>query len=90
MSILMITYDLKKPGRDYQPVYDYIKNKYNWCKGLESVWLIDTLAKPEIVRDELKAIVDSNDKIFVVRLQREWGSFNYFCADWLNKPERNW
>ncbi|RIV77079.1 hypothetical protein D2V04_13295 [Pelagerythrobacter aerophilus] len=90
MAIMLVTYDLKQPGRDYQPVFDHIKTNYTWCKGLESVWLLDTTKTAQTIRDELKALVDSNDKVFVTRLQGNWGSFNYYCGDWLNKPERNW
>jgi hypothetical protein len=90
MAIFLITYDLKQPGRNYQPVFDHIKANYSWCKGLESVWLVDSLKSSSAIRDEIRAIIDTNDEVFVVRLQREWASFNYYCGDWLNKPERNW
>lgn len=90
MAILLVTYDLQKPGKDYKPVHDYLKNNYTWCKGLESVWLLDTTATPAKVRDDLQGLVDGNDKLFVVRLQNNWGSFNYYCGDWLNDSARNW
>jgi hypothetical protein len=89
MAIILVTYDLMSPGRDYKPVHDYMKT-FTWCKGLESVWLLDTTVSPEIIRDHLITLVDANDKFFVVRLHQSWGSFNYYCGDWLNKPERNW
>jgi hypothetical protein len=89
MSIILVTYDLKQPGRNYQPVYDFLK-RFTYCKGMESVWLLDTTQSCESIRDGLKAVVDGNDIVFAVRLQREWNSWNYTCADWLNKSERNW
>lgn len=89
MAILLVTYDLKAPGRNYQPVYDYLKG-FNYCKGMESVWLLDTQQAPATVRDKLKTIIDGNDKVFVVRLQRSWASLHYGCGDWLNDPQRNW
>jgi hypothetical protein len=87
--ILLVTYDLKQPGRNYQPVFDYLK-KFTHCKGLESVWLLDTTSSPAAVRDGLKERVDGNDVVFVVRLQRDWASLRYYCADWLNDPSRSW
>ena len=87
MSVILVTYDLKQPGRNYAPVHDYLK-KHTYCKGLESVWLLDTYKNPATIRDELKPLVDKNDKIFVVKLTRDWASYNYYCADWLNQPER--
>ena len=89
MAILMVTYDLKTPGRDYTPVHTYLK-KYRYCKGLESVWLLDTTVSTATVRDELKSLVDSNDVIFVARLQRDWASLRYSCADWLKESTRAW
>lgn len=89
MAIILVTYDIKKPGQNYQPVYDYLK-RYTYCKGMESVWLLDTAKSPGDIRDDLGRIVDSNDVVFVTRLARSWASRHYGCSDWLNKPERNW
>jgi hypothetical protein len=89
MAILLVTYDLKKPGRNYEPVWNYLK-KFTYCKGLESVWLLDTTLSTQQVRDGLQGLVDGNDRLFVVRLQRDWHSYNMPCADWLNDSHRNW
>jgi hypothetical protein len=89
MAVLLVTYDLKQPGRDYQPVYDYLK-KFTYCKGLESVWLLDTTTSTSTVRDGLRSLTDSNDVVLVVRLTQDWASYNYYCADWLNNSSRNW
>lgn len=87
MAILLVTYDLRQPGRDYEPVHKYLK-KFTYCKGLESVWLLDTTASCADIRDGLKALVDANDIVFVVELMKHWASFNYGCAEWLKG--RSW
>lgn len=89
MSTLMVTYDLKQPGRNYQPVYDYLK-RYMYCKGIESVWLLDTNVSTAKVRDDLKSLTDTNDIIFVCKLTQDWASYNFYCADWLNEASRSW
>lgn len=89
MAIYLVTYDLKQPGRNYAPVFDYLK-RFTHCKGMESVWLLDTTTGSAQIRDALKALVDSNDKVFVTRLQQDWGSYNYSCGDWLNDTKRSW
>jgi hypothetical protein len=89
MALLLVTYDLKQPGRNYQPVYDYLK-RFTYCKDMESVWLLDTTTPPAGIRDHLKTLIDANDKVFVAKLSGQWASWNYGCADWLNKPERTW
>lgn len=89
MAIILVTYDLKTPGQDYKPVHDYLKT-FSWCKGLESVWLLDTNVPTKTIRVTLQGLVDGNDKLFVTRLSQDWSSYNYFCGDWLNDPARNW
>ena len=74
MAIILATYDLIKPGKDYKPVHDYLK-RFTHCKGLESVWLLDTTVSCSKIRDDLQKLVDANDKVFVVRLMRDWGEF---------------
>ena len=89
MAVLMVTYDLRKQGRNYQGVFDYLK-KFPHCKGMESVWLLDTTTSAETIREGLKQVTDANDIIFVAKLSGAWASFNYNCAAWLNEPGRNW
>jgi hypothetical protein len=89
MAIILVSYDLKQPGRNYQPLYDYLKT-FAWCKGLESVWLLDTTVSPASIRDHLNTLVHDNDKTFVVQVTRNWASHSYFCADWLNSSDRYW
>lgn len=89
MTILLVTYDLKQPGRNYAPVHDYLK-RFTHCKGMESVWLLDTTGTAAQVRDALQSLVDGNDKIFVTPIGRAWASVNYPCGDWLNNASRNW
>lgn len=90
MSILLVSYDLKKPGRNYEPVWNYLK-KFNHCKALESLWLLDTAKSVTVVRDELKELVDTNDRTFVCRIYpREWATTNGVCGSWLNDNKRNW
>lgn len=90
MAVLAINYDLKAPGRNYQPLYDAIKS-YNYCKILDSCWLIDTANSTSSVRDHLKGCVDGNDEIFVVQLRQNWAtSFTDSATDWLKSPSRSW
>jgi CRISPR/Cas system-associated endoribonuclease Cas2 len=88
----LITYDLKKPGRDYSALYDAIKAYGDWDHIAESVWTIDTNNEPSKVRDNLQQHVDSNDLIFVVRLQQNWACINLSesIVNWLKSPKRSW
>ena len=89
MAVYLVTYDLRQPGKDYSSVHEFLK-QFAYCKDLESVWLIDTQWTAQQLRDGLQQRIDSNDKTFVVRLIRDWASYNYGCADWLNSANRTW
>jgi hypothetical protein len=89
MAVYLVTYDLRQPGKDYAPVHAFLK-QFAYCKDLESVWLLDTNWSAQQIRDGLNQRIDKNDKNFVVRLTREWGSYNYGCSDWLNSANRTW
>lgn len=80
MAVLLVTYDLRTPGKDYKAGHDYLK-PFTYCRGLESVWLLDTTSTTEQVHSR----IDSGDKTFVVRLYRNWNSWNFGCANWLNE-----
>ena len=60
---IQINYDLRKPGRSYEPVYDYIKSHDGYAHPLESLWLVRTTKTAATIRDELMKLVDSNDKV---------------------------
>lgn len=89
MAILLITYDLRQPGRDYATLHDYLK-QFTYCKGMESVWLLDTTIEAPAMRDNLRQLIDDNDRLFVTPIAHGWAAWNYRCSDWLNDPDRNW
>jgi hypothetical protein len=87
MNTLLISFDLINPGRNYQPVYDYIDKYTDRMKPLQTVYLIHTSKTAEAVRNDLKAIVDSNDKVLVISVSTKvWATYNLpNTATWLNK-----
>lgn len=70
MSVYIVSYDLRAPGRSYEPLYERLRS-YTYAKALESVWLIDTGQSATAVRDNLKAVMDANDRLLVARLMGE-------------------
>lgn len=89
MSVYIITYDLKKPGRNYDNLYSALQ-KYAYCHKVESVWLLDSSKSASDIRDDLKDHVDGNDVIFVAELKNHWASYNYECTEWLKSASRTW
>jgi hypothetical protein len=86
MNTILISYDLRAPGRDYTKLWDHLKSYGNWAKPLESVWLIRTTLTAAKVRDAASNYVDQNDKIFAVDMtSSEWASLRIpdDVATWL-------
>lgn len=91
--VYCISYDLKKPERDYPSLIDAIKSYHTWWHQTGSVWLIVTTESAVDIRTKLIKTLDSNDKLFVVALQREWAAvgFSEKEYDWMKSiPEEIW
>lgn len=90
MAVYMVTYDLRQPGRNYQPVYNYLAT-FPCSHGVESVWFIDSHHTSSHIRSNLQMLVDPNDIVVVARLARDIAAFGYPNYDaWFNHPGRNW
>lgn len=76
---LNVSYDLRKPGRNYESLIKYLESFPGYCHALESEWFIVTDKSPEKVLNEAMAHVDSNDGIVVVRSSAP--------GAWVNLPE---
>lgn len=85
MTTYIVTYDLRKPGRNYEPVYDYLKTFTRWGKITESCWAVVTTTKTAVnIRDDLNRLTDTNDRIFVIKSGVEAAWRNTKCdSEWL-------
>ena len=86
MKTFLISYDLtNKTMFDYSRLITYIKSFSNWAKPLESLWLVKTNLTSAQLRDELRKVVDANDKILVIEITNNWASFNISkeVTDWM-------
>ena len=77
MRTIQVNEDLRKPGRDYQPVYEYIKGHPGWCHSLDSCWLIRTEKTAADVRDELMELVDSSDEVATFDVTQDLWATNF-------------
>ena len=85
MACYIISYDLKKE-RDYQSLYDGIKSYGTWARITESTWAIVTDESAVQVRDRLLSLVDSDDRLFVVKSGTEAAWRNVICkSEWLKR-----
>ena len=89
MSVYVVTYDLRQPGRNYSVLYAAL-NMYEHCHGLESVWFVDSSKTATNIRDHLNNQIDANDMVFVGELQKHWASQKNPCVGWLKDASRSW
>jgi CRISPR/Cas system-associated endoribonuclease Cas2 len=86
MATYIVSYDLVKPGRNYEDLYNAIRSYGNWGKVNESVWAIVTATTAAQVRDNLSKYMDANDRIFVVKSGSEAAWRNAICKnEWLKE-----
>ncbi len=86
MTDYVVSYDLKKPGQNYQPLWDELA-RLGAHRTLESLWLLNVKNTSKEIVDHLKKFVDANDAIWALEL-----TSNYYYAnakagtnDWINK-----
>ena len=86
MSSKVIEYDLCAPGRDYNELYNAIKQYGTWARLTESTWFVKTDDSCEKIRDDLLKAMDSNDRLFVGELTGVAAWHNLICSnDFLQK-----
>ena len=83
MSVLLITYDLKKPGQDYSDFLKTIKG-YSWARLSESSYAIDTKETPIAINDKLIPHMDKNDQLYIITLRKTYSGLGpKDVNDWL-------
>lgn len=84
--VYLVTYDLKSPGRNYNGLYEQIKQLGTaWAHPLESVWFIDTPhSSATEIGNRLRSFMDDNDGLFVVLMTGNYyGFLNKEIWPWL-------
>lgn len=87
MKRILISYDLMRPGQDYNDLISYLKS-FKHTKPLLSTWLISTTKTAEEVRDEIvnKQLVDGNDKLIAIDTTRDDAAW-HGKVDWLRNNQ---
>lgn len=89
MSTYIVTYDLRKPGRNYEDLYTYLKSLDNWCHLADSTWVVVSSKSAEQIRDGIAAVVDAGDRYAVIKGATPgvgaWHGMADEVSDWLKK-----
>lgn len=89
MKCYIISYDLRKPGRDYTSLYEAIKTYSSWAHIQESLWAVISIKTAVEIRNYLQQFIDGNDSIFVIKTGVEAAWTNTLSKDdWLKENLR--
>ena len=83
MNVLLVSYDLRKPGQNYTGLIAELKACHSWWHYLKSTWLVVTDESPRDLTRRLRDHIDGNDRLLVVAI--EHGAAR---QGWL--PKRAW
>jgi hypothetical protein len=84
MKTYIISYDLSNPGKNYEDLLKKIKS-YSWARLGGSAYVVVSANTAVEIRDNLKTVLDSNDKLFVgtVVPQAAWTGLPEEVSKWL-------
>ena len=88
--INLITYDLKQPDRNYEALYESIKQcGGTWWHYLDSIWLVKTDFTPSQCYDRIRPNIDDNDLLFIVEIsgQKRQGWLPKDAWVWIKENE---
>lgn len=71
MNTYLITYDLRRPRKSYQPLHEAIKSYKTYWHHLDSTWIVCTNKTAVEIKKHLKSYLDSNDKLLVMKTGEE-------------------
>ncbi|GEN80219.1 hypothetical protein [Actinotalea fermentans] len=86
MAALLITYDLNKPGQNYDSLYEKIRELGTWWHYLDSTWIVVSSLSPSQAFDRLKPSMDASDRMLVLDITKDTysGWLTQAAWDWLN------
>lgn len=84
MQVLLVTYDLNRPGQSYGDLYDVLKrNSVSWWHYLDSTWLLETQLTPPQMSKVIRQYLDQNDHILLIQVTGNYDG-------WLPADAWNW
>jgi hypothetical protein len=75
MKIYHFSYDLWKPGQNYDALIEEIKRSAGWCAVLKSTWLIATNEPAQQLSERLGRHLDKNDSWLVMEASRNYSGW---------------
>lgn len=89
-KVFVISYDLKSPDRDYEPLIEAIKRSPLWWHHLKSTWLISTSESAGQIWTRLAPHINKADNLLIIEVSKNYSGWLAQKAwDWIenNVPE---
>lgn len=83
MKAYSITYDLKVPGKNYEQLYESIKQLGAWWHYLESTWIVISNESSQQIWNRLSSSIDKNDFVLIIEVRKD-------CYGWLPPDAWDW
>ena len=82
----LVSYDLKKPDRNYQGLFGVLMKFSGWWHFLESTWLIKTEEDANSIFEKLKPHIDQDDSLLIIMVHNDYqGQLPKKAWDWINQ-----
>ena len=83
MPVYLVSYDLKKPGQNYEALYKLLQSSGTYAHVLDSAWLVNSPLAAKDVLLALTPALDKNDSIFVTQVSGAAWQLPVKFNDWL-------
>lgn len=60
-KVYVVSYDLNRPGQEYEELHEMLRENLNGHPILESVWIVRTTLSPDSILHLIKIVSDPND-----------------------------
>jgi hypothetical protein len=68
--VYVVSYHLRKPGKNYVELTEQLRNSPGWWHYLESTWLISTRESADELYNRLHVHIDEGDSILIIEAGR--------------------
>lgn len=83
MPAYLVTYDLYRPGQNYDGLIEELKKTAGWWHYMKSTWILSSSESPAQIWERLKPQVDTTDSVLIIQVCDN-------VSGWLEKDAWEW
>ena len=86
MHCYIVLYDLCSPNQNYNKLYTLLESYERWGRLTESAWAIVTTKTYIQIRDEIRQVIDDNDRLIVIKSGQQAAWTNVMASnEWIKE-----